>query len=58
MEGINRSQSRATTPESRQNPEFEILTYYGSYLHPDTGEDEEMVFFVSKNPRIFLGGFL
>ena len=58
MEGINRSQSRSGGSRERPNPEFEILTYYGPYKHPVTGEEEEMVFFVSKNPRVFLGGFV
>ena len=60
MDGINRSQSGSGTSgeNKRPNPEFEILTYYGPYKHPDTGEEEEMVFFISKNPRVFLGGFL
>jgi len=61
MEGTNRSQAqnRTATQEQRQNPEFEILTYYGAYRHPDTDEDEEMVFFVAKEmPRVFLGGFM
>jgi len=61
MDGNNRSQAqnRAGTQEQRKNPEFEILTYYGAYRHPDTGEDEEVVFFVAKDmPRIFLGGFM
>jgi len=57
MDGINRSQSRSTTPGGSPNPEFEILTRYGQHVDPDTGDEEEMVFFVCKNPRIFLGGF-
>tara|TARA_R110000824_G_scaffold76259_3_gene193291 strand:- start:1375 stop:3789 length:2415 start_codon:yes stop_codon:yes gene_type:complete len=57
MEGINRSRSRSNGSIEHSNPEFEILTYYGPYEHPETGEVEEMVFFISKNPQVFLGGF-
>ena len=51
-EGMNRSQQ-----QKRNNPEFEILTRFGTYPDPVTGEDEEMVFFVCRHPEIYLGGF-
>ncbi len=58
MEGVNRSQAQASSPEARPNPEFEILTWMVPWEHPDTGEEEEMVFYFCKGPDVFLGGFL
>lgn len=58
MEGTNRSSAMARSDTERKNPEFEILTYFGPYKHPETGKDEEMVIFVCNKPRIFLGAFL
>ena len=51
-EGMNRSQQ-----QKRDNPEYEVLTRFGTYPDPITGEDEEMVFFVCRHPEIYLGGF-
>ena len=59
MEGSNRSQAVSRqSDETRPNPEFEVYTYWGPYEHPETGEQTEMVFFVSKDQQVFLGGFL
>jgi hypothetical protein len=58
IDGINRSQSMSRLPQARPNPEFETLCYYGPFEHPETGEDEEMVIFISQRPKVFLGAFL
>lgn len=58
MEGTNRSAANARTDIERRNPEFEILTYFGPYKHPETGKEEEMVIFVCNRPRVVLGAFL
>lgn len=54
--GINRTQANAN-PTGNKNPEFEILQYYGPWIHPDTGEEEEMVISISVSPEVFLGAF-
>ncbi len=58
MDGIERSQAVSRRSHKRQNPEFEVLTCFGPYEHPETGEEEEMVFFVCRQPKVFLGAFL
>ena len=61
MRGQNRTQAvqtPAAAMTTETNPEYQIITYFGPYLHPDTGEEEEMVMFVCKDPEVFLGAFL
>lgn len=63
FEGTNRiHQNTYSSDDDNTNPMFEILTGYCRYpvQDPLTKEyyDEEVVFFVSKEPRVFLGGFL
>ncbi len=56
-DGINRTQANRFSPEAQKNPEFEVLWWFGAYEDPDTNEIEEVVFFVSVHPEVFLGGF-
>lgn len=55
-EGNSRALSGRSRTEMNPNPEFEIITHFCSWTDPD-GNEEEMVFFVSKTPRALLGGF-
>jgi len=57
MEGTNRSQA-TLTDDTRPNPEFENLIYFGRFEHPETGREEEMVIYVSTKPSVFLGAYL
>ena len=56
-DGLNRSHNSHDKASARPNPEFEILTYFGPYPDPDSGDDEEMVIFVSRSPKRVLGAF-
>jgi len=56
-DGLNRSAQSHDKASARPNPEFEILTYFGPYPDPDTGDDEEMVVFISRSPKMVLGAF-
>lgn len=42
----------------RKNPTMEVLMYWGPWHHPGLNRDTEMLFFVSRKPSIFLGGFM
>ena len=54
--GINRRQANANAVTNK-NPEFEIINAFRPWVHPETDEEEEMVFFVCKQPKVFLGAF-
>jgi len=55
----NRNEGRTDNNNRTQNkinPEFEVLTWFGSY--EVDGEEQEVVFFISPKPAVFLGGFI
>jgi len=59
MEGTNAAGGRAKI-ENRPNPECEVLWHFGPWRLPGQeagGEEEEMIFFVSRRPRVLLGAF-
>ena len=58
IEGVDRTQAASRKSDERANPEFEVMTYWGPWEHPETGEEEEMVIFFTKKPDVFLGAFL
>ena len=56
-EGRNRHTGSADGGRGRKNPEFEILTYYCPWEDPETGTEEEFVFFICNQPGFYLGGY-
>ena len=56
-DGLNRSHNSHDKASARPNPEFEVMTYFGPYPDPETGEDEEMVIFLTRSPKMVLGAF-
>ena len=56
IEGKTRALRGRHKPRQNPNPEFEIITHFGTWADKN-GKEHEMVFFVCNEPRAFLGGF-
>jgi len=49
---------QGSSSRERSNPTMEILMYWGRWKHPVLKFETEMLFFVSRFPAKFLGGFM
>jgi hypothetical protein len=54
-EGMNRATAESSRTTDRHNPQFENLVYMGPWEDSD-GNEQEMIFFVCRQPKLFLGG--
>jgi hypothetical protein len=57
MDG-QQAQQVAVRKGDKRNPSVQTLMYFGQWEHPKTKEDEEVVFFLSVRPVMYLGGYL
>ena len=57
-EGVTRALAPNNRSSKNPNPETEVITHFGKWKNPATGKREEMVFFVSVEPEMYLGGFV